>query len=80
MASKTVKSITWALQQPDPKPIFGICLGNQILALAIGAKTYKMKFGNRSMNQPCIDMRTTRYLIFYIYFFTNVFITIYIIL
>ena len=41
-------------------PIFGICLGNQLLALAAGAKTYKMKYGNRSMNQPCIDMRTTR--------------------
>jgi hypothetical protein len=38
----------------------GICMGNQILALAAGAKTYKMKFGNRGMNQPCIDMRTTR--------------------
>lgn len=34
------------------KPIFGICLGNQLLALASGAKTYKMKFGNRGMNQP----------------------------
>lgn len=38
-------------------PIFGICLGHQILALASGAKTYKMKFGNRSMNQPVIDLR-----------------------
>lgn len=34
------------------KPVFGICLGNQLLALAAGAKTYKMKFGNRGMNQP----------------------------
>jgi carbamoyl-phosphate synthase large subunit/carbamoyl-phosphate synthase small subunit len=42
------------------KPIFGICLGNQLLALAAGAKTYKLKYGNRGMNQPCIDMRTTR--------------------
>ena len=41
------------------RPIFGICLGNQLLALAAGAKTYKMKFGNRGMNQPCIDLRTT---------------------
>jgi carbamoyl-phosphate synthase large subunit len=41
------------------KPIFGICLGNQLLALAAGAETYKMKFGNRGYNQPCIDMRTT---------------------
>ena len=41
-------------------PIFGICLGNQVLALAAGAKTYKMKFGNRSMNQPVIDLRDSR--------------------
>jgi carbamoyl-phosphate synthase small subunit len=34
-------------------PTFGICLGNQILALAAGAKTYKLKFGHRSQNQPC---------------------------
>lgn len=38
------------------KPIFGICLGTQIMALASGAKTYKLKFGHRSQNQPCIDL------------------------
>jgi carbamoyl-phosphate synthase/aspartate carbamoyltransferase len=43
-----------------PVPVFGICLGNQVLALAAGAKTYKMKFGNRGMNQPVIDLRTTK--------------------
>jgi carbamoylphosphate synthase large subunit len=48
------------MEQRPMLPIFGICLGNQILALAAGAKTYKMKFGNRGMNQPCVDMRTTR--------------------
>eukprot|EP00922_Rhytidocystis_sp_ex-Travisia-forbesii_P052025 GHVS01077215.1.p1 GENE.GHVS01077215.1~~GHVS01077215.1.p1 ORF type:complete len:1771 (+),score=399.07 GHVS01077215.1:44-5356(+) len=42
------------------KPIFGICLGNQLLALAGGALTYKMKFGNRGMNQPVVDLRTSR--------------------
>lgn len=41
-------------------PIFGICQGHQILALASGAKTYKMKFGNRGMNQPVIDMRSLK--------------------
>lgn len=37
-------------------PIFGICLGNQVLAIAAGAKTYKMKFGHRAQNQPVIDV------------------------
>lgn len=40
------------------KPIFGICLGCQIMALASGAKTYKLKFGHRAQNQPCIDQKT----------------------
>ncbi len=38
------------------KPIFGICLGHQILAQAIGAETYKLKFGHRSHNQPCLEL------------------------
>ena len=54
---KTVEHLKVALKMD--KPIFGICLGNQLLALAAGAKTYKMKFGNRGVNQPCIDLRTT---------------------
>lgn len=41
-------------------PIFGICLGNQILALAAGANTYKLKYGHRSQNQPCLQMGTKR--------------------
>ena len=42
------------------KPIFGICLGNQLLALAAGADTYKLKFGHRSQNQPCMEQNTTK--------------------
>jgi carbamoyl-phosphate synthase small subunit len=42
------------------KPIFGICLGNQIMAIASGAKTYKLKFGHRSQNQPCIDLENNK--------------------
>jgi carbamoyl-phosphate synthase small subunit len=41
-------------------PILGICLGHQILALAAGARTYKMKFGHRAHNQPCVDSGTGR--------------------
>ena len=39
-------------QNVGKKPIFGICLGHQILSLALGAKTYKLKFGHRGANQP----------------------------
>ena len=41
-------------------PVFGICLGNQLLSLAAGAKTFKMKYGNRGQNQPAVDLRTMR--------------------
>ena len=40
----------------DRLPIFGICLGHQILCLALGAKTYKMKFGHRGLNHPVMDV------------------------
>lgn len=60
MCPETIESIKYALNLDPPKPIFGICLGNQLLALAAGAKTYKLKYGNRGMNQPAIDLRTGR--------------------
>ena len=41
-------------------PIFGICLGHQLLSLACGAKTYKLKFGHRGANQPVLNHRTGR--------------------
>jgi carbamoyl-phosphate synthase small subunit len=42
------------------KPIFGICLGHQILGLALGGKTYKLGFGHHGANHPVIDVRTNR--------------------
>jgi len=41
-------------------PILGICLGSQILGLAAGADTYKLKYGHRSQNQPCVEVGTKR--------------------
>jgi carbamoyl-phosphate synthase small subunit len=41
-------------------PIFGICLGQQILGLALEGKTFKLKFGHRGGNQPVMDMQTRR--------------------
>lgn len=40
------------------KPIFGVCLGAQMLALSTGAKTFKLPFGHRGHNQPCIESKT----------------------
>lgn len=51
-AAKTVERLI------GERPIFGICLGHQILALALGEKTYKLKFGHRGGNQPVKDLKT----------------------
>lgn len=42
------------------KPVFGICLGTQLMALAVGASTYKLPFGHRSHNQPCLHLSSNR--------------------
>ena len=44
----------------DKKPIFGICLGHQILGLALGGRTYKLKFGHHGGNQPVMDVTTQK--------------------
>lgn len=51
MATTTIQTIKKALEKKIP--LFGICLGNQILALAAGGDTKKLKYGHRSQNQPC---------------------------
>jgi carbamoyl-phosphate synthase (ammonia) len=47
-----------SLEGEHVRPVFGICLGNQLLALAAGAKTVKMPFGNRGQNQPVFNTIT----------------------
>jgi len=57
--TKTIDHVKQMLSQNIP--ILGICLGSQILALAAGANTYKLKFGHRSQNQPCLEAGTLLY-------------------
>jgi len=56
MTVKTINVVKKALERKIP--ILGICLGNQILALAAGADTYKLKYGHRGQNQPVVDNTT----------------------
>lgn len=55
---KTVEHIRTFLNNKEVRPCMGICLGNQLLARAAGAKTYKLKYGHRSHNQPVREVGT----------------------
>jgi len=55
---KTIENTRKALSAGIP--ILGICLGSQIMGLAAGADTYKLKYGHRSQNQPCVEVGTKR--------------------
>jgi carbamoyl-phosphate synthase small subunit len=58
MCAETIRHVRRAMAKECP--VFGICLGHQILALAAGAETFKLKFGHRSQNQPCMEAGTQR--------------------
>jgi carbamoyl-phosphate synthase small subunit len=58
MCEATINHLSESLEQDIP--IFGICLGNQLLALASGADTYKLKYGHRSHNQPVLQCGTNK--------------------
>lgn len=58
MCQETIANIRKLIK--GNRPVLGICLGNQLLALAAGADTYKLKFGHHSQNQPCIEVGTQR--------------------
>jgi carbamoyl-phosphate synthase small subunit len=55
-----LKTVTCVREVVDKVPFMGICLGAQILALAMGGDTYKLKFGHRAQNQPALDLYNRR--------------------
>jgi len=55
---KTVETVRELMDKN--MPMMGVCLGTQILALAVGGDTYKLKYGHRSQNQPALDLETGR--------------------
>lgn len=58
LCTETIRTVRELMEEEIP--VLGICLGNQLIALAAGANTYKMKYGHRSQNQPVVDLSTGR--------------------
>ncbi len=56
--TQTIKNVKKIIE--NKIPTFGICLGNQIITLALGGTTYKLKFGHRSQNQPVVDVTSLK--------------------
>lgn len=59
-AVSCLKALIRDASEKDGVPIFGICLGHQLLGQALGGRTYKLKFGHRGANHPVIDRRTQK--------------------
>jgi carbamoyl-phosphate synthase small subunit len=60
MCSDTIQCLSRILRKERSLPVAGICLGSQIMALAAGGRTFKLKYGHRSQNQPCKEEGTGR--------------------
>uniref|UniRef100_A0A665XET6 carbamoyl-phosphate synthase (ammonia) n=1 Tax=Echeneis naucrates TaxID=173247 RepID=A0A665XET6_ECHNA len=58
LAKTLIQNVRKVLESDRPQPVFGICMGNQITALAAGAKSYKLPMGNRGQNQPVLNVMT----------------------
>uniref|UniRef100_A0A3B4YN35 carbamoyl-phosphate synthase (ammonia) n=1 Tax=Seriola lalandi dorsalis TaxID=1841481 RepID=A0A3B4YN35_SERLL len=58
LANTLVQNVSKVLESDRPQPVFGICMGNQITALAAGAMSYKLPMGNRGQNQPVLNVMT----------------------
>ncbi|CAH3149400.1 unnamed protein product [Porites evermanni] len=58
--TETTKNIKKFIERATPKALFGICFGHQLLALAAGCSSFKMKYGNRGHNIPCVHHGTKR--------------------
>ncbi|KAL7882173.1 hypothetical protein AOLI_G00090220 [Acnodon oligacanthus] len=58
LAKTLIQNVAKVLESDRPQPVFGICMGNQITALAAGAQSYKLPMGNRGQNQPVLNVMT----------------------
>uniref|UniRef100_A0A8C3B5N1 Carbamoyl-phosphate synthase 1 n=1 Tax=Cyclopterus lumpus TaxID=8103 RepID=A0A8C3B5N1_CYCLU len=58
LAKTLIHNVRKVLESDRPQPVFGICMGNQITALAAGAHSYKLPMGNRGQNQPVVNVMT----------------------
>ncbi|KAK7154443.1 hypothetical protein R3I94_007692 [Phoxinus phoxinus] len=58
LAKTLIQNVRKVLESDRPQPVFGICMGNQITALAAGAQSYKLPMGNRGQNQPVVNVMT----------------------